>query len=51
MKNLEFNCGYYFYYYLLLFLFNILFGIYQKGIISSYEGNVIFINFLKWFLF
>ena len=35
------------YYY---FYFKYFFGIYQKGLLSSYEGNLIFINFLKWFL-
>ena len=35
---------------IIIFILNISFGIYQKGLLSSYEGNVIFINFLKWFL-
>ena len=33
-----------------IFSFNIFFGIYQKGIVSSFDGHVIFSNFLKWFL-
>ena len=35
---------------IIIFILNISFGIYQKGLLSSYEGNLIFINFLKWFL-
>ena len=33
-----------------IFVLNIYFGIYQKGLVSDFQGSKIFSNFLKWFL-